>query len=388
MLNRSYLRLGKQSKIHVKALTTCLTKSSKIHTLQDIPIQPQFGNDLTNNMISNSFSRSRFLSGHFLVIILTSWFLITSSANATRSEQVEYPTYYAHVNDISIAYQEFGDPEHETILLVMGLGGQLIHWDDDMVWAFVDAGYHVIRYDNRDAGWSTKFYREDTPGIITGVRYKLGMSLGSPYKLDDMAADAIGLLDYLEVKTAHVVGMSMGGMIAQIVAAQNPTRIKTLTSIMSTSGDENLPEGSVTLDMPGGSIPTREQAMANSATIGQQIDGSSAELTEQEWRKVASRSYDRSSYPDGVARQLWAILDSGDRINLLSNIQQPSLVIHGKEDTLIPVEHGRHTGELIKNSRVVLVDGMGHYIDRVNKPLIVKEIIDLANRSSGIATTQ
>ncbi len=313
------------------------------------------------------------------ISLLMAVFLLPNLSNAARSEQIEYPTYYANVNDVSIAYQEFGDPEHETILLIMGLGGQLIHWDDDVVWQLVDAGFHVVRFDNRDAGWSTKLYHEDTPGIMTGLRYKLGMSLGSPYKLDDMAADAYGLLNYLDVEQAHVVGMSMGGMIAQIMAAKYPQTVKTLTSIMSTTSAEHLPLGTVELDIAGDPNPSREQAIENTVVIGQQLDGTVAELNASQWRTIAARSYDRSHYPDGFGRQFWAILDSGDRIELLKNVRQPSLVIHGKEDHLLPFQHGEHTADLIEGSRLILIEGMGHFLDTVNKPLVVEEIIKLAS---------
>ena len=331
------------------------------------------------NFIGNTFTANSNHMRNSIVLISGLLLLFTfTAAHSTRADQVEYPTYYAHTNGISVAYQEFGNPEDETILLVMGLGGQLIHWEDDLVWSLVDAGFHVVRFDNRDAGWSTKFYQEDTPGIMTGIRFKLGMSLGSPYKLDDMAADALGLLDYLDIKSAHVVGMSMGGMIAQIMAAESPTKIKTLTSIMSSSGDTSLPQGSVELEPAGSELPTRNEAINNTARMGQLVDGSVAELNEEQWKAIGARSYDRSFYPDGVARQLWAIVDSGDRVNLLKSITQPSLVIHGKADNLIPFEHGEHTAELIAGSRLILVEGMGHFIDQVNKPLIIDEIIKLA----------
>lgn len=314
-----------------------------------------------------------------LALSLFTLFLLNASiTHAARAEQVEYPTYYAHVNNISIAYQEFGDPEHETILLVMGLGAQLIHWDDDIVWRLVDAGFHVVRFDNRDAGWSTKLYNESTPGLMTGLRYKLGMSLGSPYKLDDMAADAHGLLEYLDVKKAHVVGLSMGGMIAQIMAARYPQTVKTLTSIMSSSGAEHLPAGTIELDLADES-PNREEAISNTAIIGQQLDGSVAELNEAQWKALAARGYDRAHYPEGFARQFWAILDSGDRVELLKSIKQPSLIIHGKEDFLLPYQHGEHTAESIPGSRLILIDGMGHFLDKINKTLVIEEIIKIAS---------
>lgn len=306
----------------------------------------------------------------FVLLLLT----VSQPSIAKRTEQVEYPTYYAHVNGLSIAYQEFGDPENDTILLIMGLGGQLIHWDDDLVWKFVDAGFHVVRYDNRDAGWSSKLYEADTPGILTGLRYKLGMSLNAPYSLEDMADDGHALLEYLEIKNTHVVGLSMGGMIAQIMAAKYPKSIKTLTSIMSSSGADHLPPGNVELDTSGRKNLSREESIASSANIGQLIDGTVAELSEEEWKVLNARGYDRSNYPDGFARQLWAIADSGSRTELLKTISQPTLVIHGKADPLLPVEHGEHTAEVVPNSRLILIEGMGHYLDAVNKKVVIEQI--------------
>ncbi len=313
-----------------------------------------------------------------LLLSLIALGLSVNSVSAKRVDQVEYPTYYAHTNGISLAYQEFGDPEDDSIVLIMGLGGQLIHWDDDIVWALVDAGFHVVRFDNRDAGWSTKLYDEDTPGIITGLRFKLGMSLNSPYKLSDMAADTVGLMDYLEIEQAHIVGMSMGGMIAQTIAGEYPNRVKTLTSIMSSSGFEELPPGSVELAVSKDN-PTRDESIAASAAIGQQLDGTVAELTEAQWKKINARSYDRSHYPDGYSRQFWAILDSGDRVELLKNLKVPTLVIHGKEDYLLPPEHGQHTADMVPGSRLVMIEGMGHFIDKASKPLIIKEIINFSS---------
>ena len=156
--------------------------------------------------------------------------LVASIAVKANSERhPEFPTYFANSNGISIAYQDFGDPNDETVLLVMGLGAQLIHWNDDFVMKLVDAGYRVIRFDNRDMGLSEKFYDEPTIGIITGIRYKLGLSLNAPYHLDDMAADGIGLLDHLKIDKAHIAGVSMGGMIAQIMAGKYPDRVLSLT---------------------------------------------------------------------------------------------------------------------------------------------------------------
>ncbi|MFQ3244530.1 MAG: pimeloyl-ACP methyl ester carboxylesterase [Arenicella sp.] len=302
---------------------------------------------------------------------------LSVSASANQLRHVEYPTYTAHVNGLSIAYQDFGKSTNGTILLVMGLGAQLITWNDELVLGLADAGYRVIRFDNRDVGWSEKFNDLPTPGIVTGIRYKLGLSLGAPYKLDDMAADAYGLLEHLKIERAHVVGASMGGMIAQIMAAKYPERIASLTSIMSTSGAEHLPEGSVEIDFSA-SGKFRDEVISGTVALVRKFGGSIGTMDQDLLRQRIARAYDRSYYPDGSARQLWAIADSGDRIELLKTVKQPTLVLHGKQDTLIPFQAGEHTAELVKDAKLVLLDGMGHSIDQANIPIIVKEIVALA----------
>ncbi|MFT5136291.1 MAG: pimeloyl-ACP methyl ester carboxylesterase [Arenicella sp.] len=274
----------------------------------------------------------------------------------------EYPTYFAHSNGISIAYQDFGDKNNETILLVMGLGGQLIHWDDAFVTALVDSGYRVIRFDNRDVGLSEKFYTASTPGLYTGLRYKLGMSLNSPYKLSDMAADGIGLFDHLEIKQAHVAGVSMGGMIAQLMASNYPDRVLSLTSIMSTSGAKHLPEGTLKIENRDRKNLSREEIIQLGMLTMKAIYAKESNQPEEYWYRRSARAYDRSHYDDGFARQFWAIADSGDRVEELKSITQPTIVIHGKIDPLIPIVHGRHTAQSIANSEFLELDDMGHYM--------------------------
>ncbi len=313
------------------------------------------------------------LTLRLLAVLLITFPLVLASEEVNF---VEYPTYSAHVNNVSIAYQQFGEQNDETILLVMGLGAQLIHWDDDFVLDLVNAGYRVIRFDNRDVGFSQKMYLSDEPGFMTGIRFKLGWSLNAPYKLDDMAADAIGLLDHLKVKKAHVVGASMGGMIAQIMAANYPDRVATLTSIMSTSSAAHLPAGDIEVQ-PRPKDITREQHIRDATAFWKVMGGQRNNYSDEQWWAVNARGYDRMYYPPGFSRQLWAILDSGDRVDLLKTIQQPTLVIHGSADRLLPLAGGEHTAELVSGSKLVVIDGMGHYIDKQSKPQIVKEILGL-----------
>ena len=316
-----------------------------------------------------------------IISAITLCFILVATPVFSQQERhVEYPTYFTHANGLSIAYQDFGTADKGTILLVMGLGAQLIAWNDDFVQRLVDAGYRVIRFDNRDVGWSEKLYEESTPGIITGIRFKLGMSLGAPYKLDDMAGDAIGLLDALNIQEAHVVGASMGGMIAQIMAARYPNRVQSLTSIMSSSGAAHLPQGTVTINMPTGD-QTREQSINATVDLVSQFGGSIGELDREVLFKRIARYYDRSHYAPGGARQFWAILDSGDRVELLKSIKQPTLVMHGIEDTLVPFSHGEHTAEMVQGSKLVALENMGHSLDEASIPTMVAEIVAIAEQA-------
>lgn len=305
---------------------------------------------------------------------------LSASAEVTRHK--EFPTYFTHANGISIAYQDFASENPETILLVMGLGGQLIHWDDEFVMSLVNAGYRVIRYDNRDVGLSQKFLDARTPGMLALIKYKLGLSTNAPYNLNDMAADAVGLLDQLDISQAHVVGISMGGMIGQILAADYPERVTSLTSIMSTSGASHLPQGSAQLDFRDRSDLTREEIIQQGVDMFRPIFGGNIELTNEELYQIYARAYDRMHYDDGFSRQLWAIIGSPDRVALLKTIQQPTVVIHGKEDPLIPYVAGEHTAQLIRGSKLVLLDGMGHRIDRASRPKVIQEILEVIKRAS------
>lgn len=312
---------------------------------------------------------------------LVLWCCLVSATHANSvARHVEFPTYSAHANGVSLAYQDFGNPQHDTILLVMGLGAQLIHWDDRFVLSLVDQGFRVIRYDNRDAGWSTHLWREDTPGITTYARFKLGMSLGAPYKLQDMAADGMALLDHLKIERAHIVGASMGGMIAQIMAAEYPERVLSLTSIMSTSGAEHLPQSQIEVAPRDRSDMTREEILDGSIEVIRSLAGPSLQLTDEQIRAAQARSYDRAHDDAGFSRQLWAIMDSGDRVELLKTITAPTLVVHGKADLLIPYQAGEHTAELVPGAQLLILDDMGHYMAEADIAPIVEAMMALIKR--------
>jgi len=308
--------------------------------------------------------------------------LLTGAATlqAQSIEFTDYPTHFTHANGISIAYQDFGEPDDPAVLLIMGLGAQLIHWPDELVLDLADAGYRVIRFDNRDAGLSEKLWEADRLGWWPMIKFRLGWDLDPPYYLDDMVADTVGLMDTLGIGKAHVVGASMGGMIAQIVAARHPDRVLTLTSIMSTSGDPDLPPGDpeVTQQLLTRSSKDedREASIARTVDLVGAIGSPTRGYSEEYRSAYLSRSYDRSHYTPGVGRQLWAVLGSGDRTALLPQIGAPTLVIHGEEDPLVPVEHGRQTAELVPGAELLVVAEMGHALEPYFLPEITAALLD------------
>ncbi len=271
----------------------------------------------------------------------------------------------AQANTISLEYESFGDASAPTILLIMGLSSQLTAWPVPFCTGLADKGFHVVRYDNRDAGLSTRFDGVRVPaplGAIAKQPEKYRDQI--PYTLDDMARDAVGLLDALNVERAHVVGASMGGMIAQLVAADHPHRVRSLTSIMSTSGDPALPQ-------------TDEEVVAHmfrghprSARIEDVVDyhvrtlrliGSpDYPVRDEVLRERVRQDLQRAYYPQGFVRQRAAILACGSRVDALKRIDTPTLVIHGAADRLVPVSGGEDTARHIAGARLEIIGGMGH----------------------------
>jgi len=280
-------------------------------------------------------------------------FFCTSLANADFSHIYidQYPLKTVAVNNIEIAYREIGQKENPKVLMIMGLGASNLVHGDNLVRGIEKAGYQVLIFDNRDTGGSTRFDDWGQPTIwLQLLKNRLGLRVNTPYTLDDMAADTVGLMDAVDYKDAHVVGFSMGGMIAQKVAAQYPERVRSLTSVMSTTGANHLPK------------PTKEarKALASLAS-GAAADERAKALSE------------RGFYLDSMPRQYMAILDAGDRTTETSTIKVHTLVIHGAEDGLIPPAHGQHTAEVIKGSELVIFPVMGHNIpDEVLPKLLTR----------------
>jgi pimeloyl-ACP methyl ester carboxylesterase len=279
------------------------------------------------------------------------------------SKPAHTPEALAKSNGIELCYDTFGDRSAPPLLLIMGLGAQMIVWEDDFCEQLAGRGYHVIRFDNRDIGRSTRLPQLGTPDIMALIGQALmGKPVEAPYKLGDMAADAVGLLDALRVERAHVVGASMGGAIAQEMAIHHPQRLRTLTSIMSSTGDPSLPQAkpeamAVLLAPPP---KDKQEYLANHKKTWQVLRGPGFPEDEARDPARAEASYARGLNPPGVARQLAAIIASGNRTEALQAVRTPTLVIHGDADPLILVEGGVATANAIPGAKLVRIEKMGH----------------------------
>ncbi|MDX6583173.1 MAG: hypothetical protein QOI10_2357 [Solirubrobacterales bacterium] len=282
-------------------------------------------------------------------------------------------------NGIELCYEEFGDPGGTPLVLIMGLATQMIHWDDAFCGLLAERGYRVVRFDNRDIGHSTKIDSAGTPG--TGA---MTFGYGRPaYLLADMAADTVGLLDHLGIERAHIVGASMGGMIAQQVAIDHPERALSLCSIMSTTGNRRFrfPRWrafSLLMAKP----PSSREGYIEQAVKTFKVIGSPAyPMNEPRFRELVGRAYDRCFHPPGVARQLHAINCSGNRTKRLRRLALPAVVIHGTADPLVRPIGGRETARAIRGARMVTIDGMGHDLPPELHERFVDEIDSNALRS-------
>jgi pimeloyl-ACP methyl ester carboxylesterase len=277
-------------------------------------------------------------------------------------------------NGVEIAYDTFGEQGDPPLLLVMGLGMQLIHWHPELCGLFARRAFHVIRFDNRDAGLSTKT-AAPAPKL---TRAFLGGRVNASYRLEDMADDAFGLLDGLEVDRAHVVGISMGGMIAQTMAIRRPERVLSLASIMSTTGERRA--GRPKLRVMG--VLMRRAPRDRAAYIEyfvrmfRRIGSPGFPTDDEQVRALAAAGYDRCYHPAGVAHQLAAILASTDRTEQLRQLRVPSVVIHGTNDPLVPFRGGRATARAIPDSRLVAIPGMGHDLPRQVWPQVVDAVVE------------
>ena len=281
-----------------------------------------------------------------LLFITALWL---SSLNIYSDYSVDQPTDLININGVSIAYTTAGVEGNPSVLMIMGLMGSHKVWGEEIVNGLVNSGYRVILFDNRDTGESENLDRLGKPNLYWKFAMSyLGVDFSSPYTLTDMALDGIGVLDHLGIERAHVVGASMGGMIAQTIAYKFPERTKSLVSIMSTTGAPHLSQMS----------ERNEQNFNNAGG----------------WDKDVAHSY--GFYPEAMPRQMTAIMKAGDRSEQVRSIKVSALVQHGVNDTLLPPDHGEHTAELIKDSKLKIYENMGHNLPPEVLPLVIEDMVN------------
>ncbi|HEY2637046.1 MAG TPA: alpha/beta hydrolase [Solirubrobacteraceae bacterium] len=286
---------------------------------------------------------------------------------------------FATVGEITLCYEAFGDPADPTVLLIMGLGTQMLGWPDQFCVELAGRGFHVVRYDNRDCGRSTQVEGRPPTAVQLLVRSKRA----AVYSLDDMADDGVGLLDQLGVDAAHVVGASMGGMIAQVLAARRPARVRSVVSIMSSTGHRFTGQPAL------GLLPiflrraprAREAWVDHTAEVFRLIGSPGFERDEEEFRDVLRRSWERGHDAAGTGRQLAAIIAAGDRTSQVAQVRAPTLVIHGGADRLVSPSGGRRTAETVRGAQLLVIEGMGHDLPRGTWPRNIAGIVENAARA-------
>ncbi len=289
-------------------------------------------------------------------------------------------------NGISIEVEDHGPPNGEPLLLVMGLGMQLVAWHEDFVASLVQRGFRVIRFDNRDIGLSQRFDQFGVPNLaLDSLRFVVGMRVASPYTLADMAADSVGVLDALGIAKAHVCGASMGGMIAQQMAGRFPERVKSLTLMMTSSGARRLPGPSLKvrgamISRPGD--PTNvDSIVAHYVSLYRLIGSPGYPAAEDYLRNRLQMSVRRSYRPAGTARQMVAIAADGDRSALLAQVKAPTQIIHGRQDPLVPVAAGLDLAAKIGGAQIDVIDAMGHDLPIPLWPRFAADIAAAAGRA-------
>jgi pimeloyl-ACP methyl ester carboxylesterase len=287
------------------------------------------------------------------------------------------PPQIARANGIDLCYEIFGEADAEPMLLIMGLGAQMIQWDDNFCRQLADRGFRVIRFDNRDIGKSSKLSggKRLTPFELLKLRF-LKIPVAAPYKLSDMARDTIGLMDALKIRSAHLVGVSMGGMIAQEIAITFPERVRSLTSIMSTTGNPKVPPPTrqATAMLMAPPVTTKQEYLERFAQTWKILRVGSFPEDEALDRTRAERNFERGLDPAGVGRQLRAILASGSRKQRLGSVKAPTLVIHGTLDPLVRPEGGQDTAASIPGAKLLMIEGMGHALPIPMWPQIIDAI--------------
>jgi pimeloyl-ACP methyl ester carboxylesterase len=288
----------------------------------------------------------------------------------------------ASIGDVTLCYETFGASDASPLLLVMGLASQMLLWDEELCERLAARGFRVIRFDNRDVGGSTVMHDEPAP-----TRWQLLSrdARGAAYSLDQMAGDGVGLLDHLGIPAAHVVGASMGGMIAQLIAIGHPGRVLSLVSIMSTTGNRRVgrPHPRIALRMLRPPQREREGYIADHLDTYRAIGSKGFDFEAEHKRERAGRCFDRGIHHAGSARQMAAIMTASDRTAALNEIRVPTAVIHGDADPLVNVSGGRATAKAIPDARLVILPGMGHDLPRELWPQIIDAIVQNAGAATG-----
>jgi pimeloyl-ACP methyl ester carboxylesterase len=292
----------------------------------------------------------------------------------------------AAANGIEIEYDTFGESNRSPLLLIMGLSSQMVAWPETFCQKLAQSGHWVLRFDNRDVGLSSKIEGVGLPDLMAVMAaYQQGQPVDAPYTLSDMAADVIGLMDALKLEKAHVCGLSMGGMIAQVMAIEYPRRVLSLISMESTTGDPTLPSAKpqameAMLSPPP---PDRVGYIEHAGEVFRAFSGGSDKFDETLEKELSANSYDRSFYPFGFIRQLAAILASGNRTRSLASVTAPTLVIHGADDPLVPLAHGHASARAIPGAKLLVVEGLGHGIAY---PALWDEIVDAIKQHTSAAS--
>jgi pimeloyl-ACP methyl ester carboxylesterase len=290
----------------------------------------------------------------------------------------------ANVKDVEIEYETIGDPISKPLLLIAGLGSQLLAWSDEICESLFDNGFFVIRFDNRDVGLSTKFEDAGIPDMMEiSAAYIRGEIPKIPYTLEDMADDAVGVLDALNIEKAHICGASMGGMIAQILAYRHPSRVLSLAVIMSTTGNPELPPSKPEIMMQFfAPVPSERDAYIDEMVKRDSLINGLFPHNEKQSRKYRTREYNRSYYPEGIVRQLAAMAVPGNIKPYISTISAPTIVIHGSEDPFNLIEAGKDIATSIPDAELLIIDGMGHSFPSEVIPRLIEAIIKNSKKSN------
>lgn len=289
----------------------------------------------------------------------------------------------AYANNITIEYETIGKPTSKPLLLIAGLGSQLLAWSDEFCEKLAHAGFFVIRFDNRDVGLSTKFEDAGIPDMMEiNTAYTRGEKPKIPYTLEDMADDAIGVLDYLNIQKAHVCGASMGGLVAQIIAYKHQSRILSLAVIMSTTGNPELPSSRPEILMQFfAPIPSERGAYIDEMVKRDSLITGTFPFDEKQSREYRTREYDRCYYPEGIIRQLAAMAIPGNIKPYITKISAPTVVIHGTEDPFNLIEAGKDIAASIPNAEFRSIEGMGHSFPSEAIPQIINALVANSNKA-------